>query len=215
MKRRILAALLLAPVVYALMRAAAVDRVHRYETLDADAADLPGMRLYIRGRRMHLTIDGQGPPLLMLHGFGSSSAAFRTLVPHLRSAVTMIAPDLPGWGYSERAPDADHSPKAHATLMIELLDRLSIGRAVVLGYGTGAVIAVHMANTKPDRIAALLLSREEGHDRLLPSWLRPLLTLCVPFLLESRWGQRRLDRSVTALGNRPDEVLVAAHLDEA
>jgi hypothetical protein len=63
MKARILLIPLL-PLVYLLMRASVVARVRRYETIDADAADVPGVRLYLRGRRIHLTIDGNGPPLL-------------------------------------------------------------------------------------------------------------------------------------------------------
>jgi pimeloyl-ACP methyl ester carboxylesterase len=215
MKRGILSPLLLAPLAYALMRAEAVARVRRYETVDADTADLPGVRLYIRGRRLHLTIDGQGPPLLMLHGFGSSGAAFRRLAPHLRSSMTVIAPDLPGWGYSERSPGADHTHGAQAALMLELLDRLGIARIMVLGHGTAAAIAIHMAQAAPDWITALVLADYRGRDPSLPIWLRPLLVLVVPLLVETGWGQQLLMRAVKVRDFRPDQVLLATHLNEA
>jgi pimeloyl-ACP methyl ester carboxylesterase len=215
MKRRALVSLLLAPLAYALIRAAAVARVRRYETLDADTADLPGVRLFLRGRRIHVAMDGQGPPLLMLHGFGSSGAALRPLFPYLRNSMTVIAPDLPGWGYSERSPQADHSHQANAALMLELLDRLGIHSAVVLGHGTGADIAHQMRRAAPERVLALVLSNVPRCDPAVPSWFRAILVPVAPLIVETRRGQRLIQRAVRVPGQRLNEQLVTAHLDEA
>jgi pimeloyl-ACP methyl ester carboxylesterase len=215
MKRRFLIPFILAPLAYALVRAVAVARVRHYESLDAGSADLPGVRLYLRGRRVHLTIDGQGPPLLLLHGFGSSGAAFRPLTRHLGPSMTMIAPDLPGWGYSERAPNADHSHAAHAALMLELLDRLGVGKLMVIGHGTGAAIAIRMALAAPDRIIALMLSGRHEQEPSIHPWFWPVLVPVLPLLIETRRGQRLLQWTANGRGHRIDEQLITSHLEEA
>src|SRR5438270_848250 len=81
------------------------------------------------------------PPLLLVHGFGASSATFRELAPRLRDAYTLIAPDLLGHGFSDRADEAA-SHDAQALLMLELLERLGIERAAVLGHSMGTSVAL-------------------------------------------------------------------------
>lgn len=214
--RRLLSQFAIGAVVYGVARAAVIRKVRAYEDLDADTAPhLPGVRLYLRGRRIHLTIEGEGPPLLVLHGFGASGAAFRRLAPLLREHLTLITPDLPGFGYSERSPDSDHSHEANAGLMLELLDRLGISSVAVLGHSVGAAIALRMATTAPSRVTALILVGGPGRDPALPRWTRPLLTVAVPPAVESRRGQRWLNQSAMARGARVDETTVSSYLREA
>lgn len=214
--RRLLVPLAAAPVAYALARAAVVRKVDGYENLDADTADdLPGVRLYLRGRRVHVRIEGEGPPLLMIHGFGASSAAFGPLASLLRTQRTLIMPDLPGFGYSERSPAADHSHLANAELMLELLDRLGVGHAAVLGHSVGAAVAVRMAATAAERVPVLILVSGPGRDPALPRWTEPILALTAPPLVESRRGQRWLNQAAMARSNRVDEATIAAYHREA
>jgi pimeloyl-ACP methyl ester carboxylesterase len=151
----------------------------------------------------------------MLHGFGSSGADFGPLIPRLRSTLTVIAPDLPGWGYSERSPRSDHSHAAQAALLLDLLDRLGIGSAVVFGHGAGADIARSIARAAPERVIALVLSGAPGFDPAIPSWFRALLVPIVPLLVETWQGQRLIQRAVHVPGQRSNEQLVTTHLAEA
>jgi hypothetical protein len=63
---------------YLAARRLAESVARRTEDIDADTADLPGERLYLHGRRIHLMLDGEGPPPL-IHGFAASAAAFRRI----------------------------------------------------------------------------------------------------------------------------------------
>src|SRR5262245_20797519 len=118
MKGWLVAALAGLAVAYVGARLLASVRVRRYERLTLDEIDLPGQRFYVRGRGIHLTIEGHGPPLLLLHGFGASNLTFRELAPRLRDEYTLIAPDLLGFGFSDRSDDAA-SHDAQALLMLE------------------------------------------------------------------------------------------------
>jgi magnesium chelatase accessory protein len=214
--RRLLVPLAAAPVAYALARAAVARKVAGYENLDADAADdLPGVRLYLRGRRVHVRIEGEGPALLMIHGFGASSAAFARLAPLLRRRMTLIMPDLPGFGYSERSPDADHSHQANAELLLDLLDHLEVGRAAVLGHSVGAAVALRIAATATERVAALILASGPSRDPALPRWMEPILALAAPPLVESRRAQRWLNQAAMAPAGRVDEATIASYHREA
>jgi pimeloyl-ACP methyl ester carboxylesterase len=189
----------LAPAVlaagYAAARAAVRRRVRRFETVDPDAEDLPGERFYVGGRRIHFTVTGSGPPLLLLHGFAATGGYFASIAPYFRDRYTLIAPDRPGFGFSDRAADADYSHEAQAALFVELLDRLGIERAAVIGHSMGAAVALRMAALCPNRVAALVLVAGPGHDGPLPRLLGPVVDLVVPLLLESRGVIRWLNRT--------------------
>lgn len=124
-------------------------------------------------------------------------------------------PDLPGFGYSERSPAADHTHEANALLMLELLDRLGIERAAVLGHSVGAAIALRIAARAPERVAAMILAGGPGRNPELPAWMGPLLTVVAPSLVESRGGQRRLFRWAMARGAAVDESAIDTALREA
>ena len=192
----------LAPAIlaagYAAARSAVRRRVRRFETFDPDTEDLLGERLYVRGRRIHFTVTGSGPPLLLLHGFAATGIYFAGIAPYFRDRYTLIAPDRPGFGLSDRAADADYSHEAQAAVFFEFLDRLGIERAAVIGHSMGAAVALRMAAQRPDRVAALVLAAGPGRDGTLPRVLRPLVDLVVPVLLESRGVIRWINRTAAA-----------------
>lgn len=203
-------------VAYAAARLAAVRRVRRFETLSPEEMDLPSALFYIRGRRVHLTIEGEGPPLLLVHGFRASGLAFRPLAEILRRHYTLVIPDLPGHGYSDRSHEADYSYEGQAGLLLELLDRLAIGRAAVLGHATGAAIALRMAAGAPERVPALILAGGPGaREPVVPALLRPLLPLLVPVVAQSRTALRLANRLAGSPGHREDPALVEAYRDAA
>jgi len=102
--------------------------------------------------RLHTTVRGAGPPLVLLHGFTGSSADWT--LPFAGRRV--IAVDLPGHGRSPLpAPDLRLPDVADA--LVAVLDRLGIARADWLGYSLGGRAALHVALRHPDRVARLVL----------------------------------------------------------
>lgn len=192
----------LAPAIlaagYTAARTVVRRRVRRFETFDPDTEDLPGERFYVRGRRIHFTVTGSGPPLLLLHGFAATGDYFASITPYLSDRYTLIAPDRPGFGFSDRAATADYSHEAQASLFLDFLDRLGIERAAVIGHSMGAAVALRMAALRPERIPALVLAAGPGRDGPLPRALGPLVDLVVPVLLESRGVIRWVNRTTAA-----------------
>lgn len=99
---------------------------------------------------------GDGCPVLLLHQTPRSWDEYRDVLPLLGRHVRAIAMDTPGFGDSE--PVLDPSIAAWAAAALDLLDALGIERACIAGHHTGAVIAVEIAASAPDRVAGLVLS---------------------------------------------------------
>ncbi|HUD95507.1 alpha/beta fold hydrolase [Sphingobium sp.] len=124
-------------------------------------------RHYADGRwgQIHLRIDRSGsvtaPPLLMLHPTPKSGWIWEPLIPALAVGRAVIAPDTPGYGASDPPP----TPASITELADEMLDLMTnlarkgvipLGPFDVVGYHTGSVIAVAMANTAPDRVRRIV-----------------------------------------------------------
>ncbi|MGD9689935.1 MAG: alpha/beta fold hydrolase [Phycisphaerales bacterium] len=98
-----------------------------------------------------------GPPVLLLHGSPGESANLRDLGARLAAAGRdVIAPDLPGFGFSTRDVPS-FSIRAHAHSSRALLDHLKIDRVHVVGWSMGGGVALHLADNAPRRVASLTL----------------------------------------------------------
>jgi pimeloyl-ACP methyl ester carboxylesterase len=100
---------------------------------------------------------GQGPAVLLLHGFPLSSFQWRSFIPQLAPKFRVIAPDLLGNGDSDKPEDLDRLRiRGQAATMGELLDELGVDRYAVVGAGAGGGIAQRLAVDDP-RVEALVL----------------------------------------------------------
>jgi pimeloyl-ACP methyl ester carboxylesterase len=108
--------------------------------------------------------DGQGPPLLLLHGCPFSSAIWRQVIPLLRPHFRCIAPDLLGLGDTETPPDADWSLPAQVRMVVGLLDALGLDAVDVVAHDHGAATAQLIAAGHPSRIRRLVLTNAEAYD---------------------------------------------------
>ncbi|WP_439532744.1 alpha/beta fold hydrolase [Polymorphobacter sp.] len=99
---------------------------------------------------------GSGPPLVLLHGGGSGAEVFRSLIDRLADQAQCIAPDLRGFGGS-RGQDIAPDHAQWALDVVALLDALGIGRAALLGWSMGAVVAINAASRWPGRVSRLFL----------------------------------------------------------
>lgn len=100
---------------------------------------------------------GDGPVVVLLHGFPQSSHVWRSLAPALASRFRVIAPDLLGTGDSSKPLDASLSLHAQAGYVRELLAALSVERFAVVGHGLGGGIAQLLALEGPGVEALVLL----------------------------------------------------------
>jgi pimeloyl-ACP methyl ester carboxylesterase len=102
--------------------------------------------------------DPQTPAVLLLHGFPTSSHMFRNLIPELAGQYHVVAPDLPGFGFSD-APD--HKSFAYtfdhlAEVIGDFVEKLGLKRFVVYVFDYGAPVGFRLALRYPDRISGLI-----------------------------------------------------------
>jgi magnesium chelatase accessory protein len=97
------------------------------------------------GLRWHVQVMGRGPRLLLLHGTGAATHSWRDLAPLLARDFTVIAPDLPGHGFTETPAGEGLSLPGMARGVTALVDSLGDWPDVVVGHSAGAAIALQMA----------------------------------------------------------------------
>jgi pimeloyl-ACP methyl ester carboxylesterase len=106
-----------------------------------------------------------GQPVLLIHGFPTSSFLWRAIAPRLaESGHTALAIDLLGYGESDRPLDGDYSIAAQAEHIDRVLTALRIPRAAIVGIDAGGGVAQRLAVTRPTRVSALMLINSVGFD---------------------------------------------------
>ena len=111
----------------------------------------------VLGEELYVEERGEGDPIVLIHGFPSSTFAFHRLAPILARKRRVIALDLPGLGLSHRDHRRSFSIDAHAERIVALLDALAIERASLLGVSMGGGVAQRVAATRPERLDRLVL----------------------------------------------------------
>ena len=119
--------------------------------------------------------EGNGEPLLLLHGCPFSSYIWRKVIPLLSTRYRCLAPDLLGLGDTETPEGADWSLRAQRATVIGFLDALGIERTHVVGHDHGGAIAQLLASEHPDRIGRLVLSNAEAYDNWPSEEERPFV----------------------------------------
>jgi magnesium chelatase accessory protein len=97
------------------------------------------------GLRWHLQQGGSGPEMLMLHGTGAATHSWAGLLPQLATHFRIIAPDLPGHGFTSAPPAPRLSLPGMAAALSALLRRLGRSPEIVVGHSAGAAIGTWMA----------------------------------------------------------------------
>jgi pimeloyl-ACP methyl ester carboxylesterase len=115
-------------------------------------------RLELEGQRVHVEVAGEGPPLLLLHGFGGSSWSWREVIPELSRIRTVVALDLNGFGWTERPREpGSYSLVGQESLVLKVADRLGFEQFDLMGHSYGGAIAIFLAARHPERVRRLVL----------------------------------------------------------
>lgn len=150
--------------------------------------------------RMHVVERGQGPALVLIHGLNGQLRHFTYgVADDLATQYRVVAIDRPGSGYSTRAPDASATLAAQADVVAALIDKLGLGRPVVVGHSLGGAVALALAQRHPQSVAGLALVAPLTHPvqsvsaafkglAVSEPWLRNLIawTLAVPAMIRKR-----------------------------
>jgi haloacetate dehalogenase len=123
---------------------------------------LPGFarrRVKTSGATINLATRGDGPPLLLLHGYPETHVMWHEVAPNLARDYTVVCPDLRGYGDSSKPkglPDhSNYSKRAMALDMVEAMERLGHRRFHVVGHDRGARVAHRLARDHGERVRTL------------------------------------------------------------
>jgi len=168
----------------------------------------------LAGWRVRYVRKGQGPPLLLLHGFASSMYTWSEVLPELAREHDVVALDFPGHGASEIRPDL--SAEDLVRVAGALVDHLGLGRFDLVGHSLGGAVACVTAAHRPAQVGRLVLIDAAGFNlapRDRPAMLRVMGTI-PPRVME----MLPLRRPAIALGLRQvfhdDTRLTPERIDE-
>ncbi|WP_068471472.1 alpha/beta fold hydrolase [Candidatus Protochlamydia phocaeensis] len=108
----------------------------------------------VNGIKLHYVEVGEGPPVVLLHGFPEMWFAWRKQIPVLAQKFRVIVPDLRGYGYSEK-PASGYDKRTMARDIYELLQALGIQKIALIGHDRGARVATRFAKDFPDVVDRL------------------------------------------------------------
>ncbi|GAA1878877.1 alpha/beta hydrolase [Pseudonocardia ailaonensis] len=107
------------------------------------------------GPRLHHVREGDGPPLVLLHGFPQDCSQWRRMTPRLAERYTVVAVDLRGVGGSDAPPDG-YDMRTLAADVAGLLDALGLAPAHVVGHDIGGMVAYALARLHPVRTVTIV-----------------------------------------------------------
>jgi haloacetate dehalogenase len=118
-------------------------------------------RIQTRDVAINVARGGDGPPVLLLHGYPQTHATWHRVAPLLTARFTVICPDLRGYGDSDKPPGVpDHSTYSKRTMaedQVAIMRALDFERFAVVGHDRGARVAHRMALDVPDVVSRLAL----------------------------------------------------------
>lgn len=115
------------------------------------------------GLRTHVALAGEGPPVLMMHGWPQHWYLWRGVIPLVAPHARVIAPDFRGFGWSE-VPEGGYEKDQLRRDMLALLDELDVERVTIAGHDWGGFVGFLLALEDPERVERLLALN------VLPPW---------------------------------------------
>jgi len=175
------------------------------------------VRIPIGPGAMHVERYGFGDrPVVLLHGFCTSAFLWRGVAPALPlGRVTVFAPDLFGWGESDRAVDAEYGVRAQSEYLDRALTVLRVAHADVVAVDLGCAIALELAARRPARIRSLVLLNPSDPAALRGADFAELRRLAARHLLDASRAMLGaatllgpiLERSVADPATMPSELV--------
>lgn len=114
--------------------------------------------------RINYTDVGTGPPLLLLHGIPTWSYLFQEMIEKLQKEYRVIAPDMLGYGWSDRRDRFDRSLQVQAKVVTNLMDHLQLDKVHFVGHDIGGGVGLVLAVDSPDRLESITLSNTIVYD---------------------------------------------------
>ena len=152
---------------------------------NATYADVDGVHLRFHDK-------GEGPAVVMIHGFASSLETWDVVAPKLEKNHRVLSLDLKGFGWSGR-PEGDYSPAAQAKLVLGLMKQRGIERASIVGHSWGSSVALATTLADPTRIDRIALYDAWVYEDQLPTFFLWARQPAIGETLFALWYDQRAD----------------------
>jgi pimeloyl-ACP methyl ester carboxylesterase len=205
------------------------DRTSRIRASDRDLDELSARKhtVDVDGVPIAYLDEGNGEPLVLLHGCPFSAYEWRDTIPRLAARFRVIAPDLLGLGDTEVTLSDDYRLPRDAAMICGLLDAVGIDTAHVVGHDHGGATCLLLMGSAPERLRSVVLTNIEAYDAwpsdeeriYLKLIVHPLTSPLIFALLHSRHVRRRLFAIAAhrrqVLTDEALEAFVAPHIATA
>ncbi|GAB3576399.1 alpha/beta fold hydrolase [Amycolatopsis endophytica] len=114
--------------------------------------------------------DPSAEPVVLLHGYPANHRSWRHQAAALAENHRVLAPDLPGWGASERRTDLRFDYDTEVDRLARVLDALDVGECNLFGHDYGGFLALGLAQRHPDRVRRLAILNSRAHRTFVPAW---------------------------------------------
>ena len=121
----------------------------------------------VHGSKIHYVEEGSGDPILFLHGNPASSYLWRNVIPHLSPHGRAIAPDLIGYGKSDK-PFIEYRVFDHIKYMEGFIEALGLTNITMVVHDWGSAVGLHIAMAHPEWVKAVAMM--DAHIRPIPTW---------------------------------------------
>ena len=137
--------------------------------------------------RTKYLVAGQGTPVVLVHGAGAGAIAWFPLIDALSGEFSIIAPDVVGYGESDK-PSASYSRYFFSSWLQAFCDTLGINQFVLVGHSMGGAVSLHFAMDNPDRVSQLVLISPAGigWSFPIPGLIYAIWFHCFPSIATSR-----------------------------
>ena len=126
----------------------------------------------VKGHDIHYLKQGEGAPLILVHGFACSTYTWRKLIPLLADHHTVYALDLLGFGLSDKPPDGNYDLRSQGSLVLDFMNALHLPSATLVGHSMGGVVVAYAAVEAPEQVKALVLVDAGFYSGGAPAFLK-------------------------------------------
>jgi 2-hydroxymuconate-semialdehyde hydrolase len=124
-----------------------------------------GKSVLVNGYRVNTIDQGEGEPVILVHGSGPGVTGFanwRLLIPTLSTQFRVLAPDVVGFGYTEHPTDFEYTLDNWMAFMVDFMDALDIPKAHFIGNSFGGALSLALAAKYPERVNRLVMMGSAG-----------------------------------------------------
>ncbi len=152
-----------------------------------------GQYIMIGENRIRYFEEGEGETVILIHGIGQAMYTFRKNVHALSQYCHVVTLDLIGHGLSDK-PECDYTIDDFSNLIIDFMRAFAIEKATLMGFSTGGVIALDVAQKRPELVSRLILLSPGGMTKTYPATIKNLTRPIISDIIFTLFSKKDIKR---------------------